>query len=214
MYGYEITGAIFGANVRVLVIDNYDSFTNNLTQIVRECGAPCDVAKNDRVEWDTVDRYEKILLSPGPGVPVEAGRTCELINRFAPTKSILGICLGHQAIAEVFGGKLQQLPGPSHGFAKRMHIAANPPYILRGLPPAIDGGLYHSWAVAPSPFPESLRITVQSHDGTIMGISHRSLDVHGIQFHPESIMTDHGRTILHNWLSHNRYPLHIHHAQI
>jgi anthranilate synthase component II len=199
MYGYATIGAT-ETNVRVLVLDNYDSFTHNLTQIVRECGGEVTVMKNDDVDWHAVSEAERILISPGPGIPSEAGQMCEIIRRCAASKRILGICLGHQAIAGVFGAALEQLPGPSHGFTKRIQIAPDPPYILRGLPPEIEGGLYHSWAVAESPFPEALRITARATDGTIMGISHRTFDLHGIQFHPESIMTGHGRTILHNWL--------------
>jgi len=188
--------------VNVLVVDNYDSFTFNLTQLIEECGSVCDVVKNDRLDLNALDRYEKILISPGPGIPSEAGAVCNLIKEFCGRKSILGICLGHQAVAEVFGARLVQLPGPAHGVKKSMKIMDRSKYLFDGLPGEIDGGMYHSWAVSPENFPECLSVTAQALDGTIMALSHRKYDVHGVQFHPESVMTTHGRTIVHNWLSH------------
>lgn len=188
--------------MRILVVDNYDSFTFNLTQLVEECGAECDVVKNDRLDFNVARRYREILISPGPGVPSEAGRVRELIAEFSPAKRILGICLGHQAIAEVFGGELIQLQGPAHGIKKSMKISDTSGYLFTGLPDEIDGGLYHSWSVSPERFPDCLMVTAVAADGTIMALSHRKYDVHGVQFHPESVMTTHGRAIVHNWLSH------------
>ena len=188
--------------MRILVVDNYDSFTFNLTQLVEECGAECDVVKNDRLDFNVVRQYREILISPGPGVPSEAGRIRELIGEFSSAKRILGICLGHQAIAEVFGAELIQLHGPAHGVKKSMRISDRASYLFTGLPDEIDGGLYHSWSVSPGGFPECLRVTAVATDGTIMALSHRDYDVHGVQFHPESVMTTHGRMIMHNWLSH------------
>jgi anthranilate synthase component II len=188
--------------MRILVVDNYDSFTFNLTQVVEDCGAECDVVKNDRLDFNMVRRYKKILISPGPGVPSEAGEVCKLIREFSSGKSILGICLGHQAIAEVFGGELIQPHGPAHGIKKSLKILDRSSYLFTGLPDEIDGGLYHSWSVSPGGFPECLKVIAVTADGTIMALSHREYDVHGIQFHPESVMTTHGRRIMHNWLSH------------
>jgi anthranilate synthase component II len=191
-----------GEKMRVLVVDNYDSFTFNLTQLIEECGAGCDIVKNDRVDPKALDRYEKILISPGPGVPSEAGSICNLIREFFRKKSILGVCLGHQAIAEVFGASLVQLPRPAHGTRKLMTIRDKSSYLFDGLPGEIDGGLYHSWAVSPENFPACLSVTASAHDGTIMALTHRNYDVQGIQFHPESVMTHQGAKIIHNWLFH------------
>jgi anthranilate synthase component II len=189
--------------VNILVVDNYDSFTFNLTQLIGECGYPCDVVKNDRLDLAAIRGYSKILISPGPGVPSEAGNICDLIREFSATKSILGICLGHQAIAEVFGARLLQLPDPAHGAKKRIRIIDRLDYLFNGLPDEIDGGLYHSWSVSHDGFPECLRVTAVASDEAIMAVSHREHDVHGIQFHPESIMTIHGRAIVCNWLTHD-----------
>ena len=188
--------------MRILVVDNYDSFTFNLTQLVEECGADCDVVKNDHLDFNVVRQYGEILISPGPGVPSEAGMVRALIEKFSPAKRILGICLGHQAIAEVFGAELIQLHRPAHGITKSMKISDKSGYLFTGLPDEIDGGLYHSWSVSPEGFPECLRVTAVATDGAIMALSHRAYDVHGVQFHPESVMTTHGRAIVHNWLSH------------
>lgn len=188
--------------MNILIVDNYDSFTFNLIQLVAECGYPCDVVKNDRLDLGAVRRYKKILISPGPGVPSEAGNVCGLIREFFATKSILGICLGHQAIAEVFGARLSQLPGPAHGVRKQMKILDQSDYLFKGLPQEFEGGLYHSWLVSSDGFPECLKVSAVAGDGTIMALTHRAYDVHGIQFHPESIMTIHGRDIVCNWLTH------------
>ena len=189
-------------SMNVLVVDNYDSFTFNLTQLIEECGSVCDVVKNDQLHFNSLDRYQKILISPGPGIPSEAGDVCNLIREFSGRKSILGICLGHQAIGETFGARLIQLPGPAHGVKKSMSITEKSNYLFDGLPDEIDGGLYHSWSVSQEGFPACLKVTAKSNDGIIMALSHRECDVHGVQFHPESVMTTHGRAILLNWLSH------------
>lgn len=188
--------------MRVLVVDNYDSFTFNLTQLIEECGSECDVVKNDRIDLNTYDRYKKILISPGPGIPSEAGSVLNLIKEFSGRKSILGVCLGHQAIAEAFGATLVQLPRPAHGIGKLVKIVDRTNYLFDGLPEEISGGLYHSWTVSPENFPACLTMTALAYDGTIMGLSHRQHDVHGVQFHLESVMTTHGRAIMRNWLSH------------
>ena len=188
--------------MNVLVVDNYDSFTFNLTQMIEENGCTCAVVKNDLLPPDISDRFDKILISPGPGTPSGAGQVCELIRRFSGRKSILGICLGHQAIAEVFGGGLTQLAHPAHGANKLIRITDNSNYLFAGLPGEIEVGLYHSWTVSQDSFPDCLKITAVANDGTIMGLSHRVYNVQGIQFHPESIMTPQGSRIIHNWLHH------------
>lgn len=184
----------------LLVIDNYDSFTHNLTQLIEECGWAPLVVKNDRLDWADVQRYEKILISPGPGIPSEAGMLCECIRRFAPEKSILGICLGHQAIAEVFGGRLVQLPHPLHGIREKVRLKRGDEHLFAGLPGEFEVGLYHSWAVSRQDLPAELHVTASSEDGTVMALAHRKYDVRGIQFHPESVMTQHGKRIIGNWL--------------
>ncbi len=184
----------------VLVVDNYDSFTYNLTALIAETGREFSVVRNDRVTADDLLRCRKVMISPGPGTPSETGGVCDLIRGYAATKSILGVCLGHQAIAEVFGGRLVRLPRPDHGVRQNVAIADRACYLFRGLPDEIGVGLYHSWTVAPDSFPGCLKVTAVSADGTIMALSHREYDVHGVQFHPESVMTPLGRVIVENWL--------------
>jgi anthranilate synthase component 2 len=184
----------------VLVIDNYDSFTHNLTQLIEECGWAPHVVKNDRLDRDEVRRYGNVIISPGPGVPSEAGMLCDFIRRFSREKSILGICLGHQAIAEVFGGRLVQLPHPLHGIKQKVTLKKEGDVIFAGLPTEFDVGLYHSWAVSSDNLPTELHVTATSDDGTVMALAHHAYDVRGIQFHPESVMTAHGKTIIGNWL--------------
>jgi anthranilate synthase component 2 len=187
--------------MKILLVDNYDSFTYNLLQIVEEQGCcSCTVVKNDKIELNKVSSFNKILISPGPGLPAKAGKVCELIKTFASTKSILGICLGHQAIAKVYGGKLIRLSQVQHGIRKKISITGNQDYIFKGLPNKIDVGLYHSWAVSAKTFPDCLTVTAVSNDGLIMALSHKAFDVKGIQFHPESIMTEWGKQILYNWI--------------
>ncbi|HLF14789.1 MAG TPA: aminodeoxychorismate/anthranilate synthase component II [Bacteroidota bacterium] len=184
----------------VLVVDNYDSFTCNLTALIAETGRGFSVVKNDRIPGEDVGRYSRVLISPGPGTPFEAGAVRELIRTHAATKSILGVCLGHQAIAGVFGGRLVRLPRPDHGVGRTVTIRDRGCHLFDNLPDEFSAGLYHSWTVAPDPFPSCLKITALSTDGEIMALSHREYDVHGVQFHPESVMTPLGREILANWL--------------
>ena len=186
----------------ILVVDNYDSFTFNLAQLIEENGYICEVVKNDHLPSPIPDRFDKILISPGPGTPVAAGSVCELIRTFSGKKSILGICLGHQAIAEVFGGRLTHLANPAHGVGKLINITDSANYLFAGLPGEIVVGLYHSWTVSQNIFPDCLRVTAVAGDGTIMALAHREYDIQGIQFHPESVMTPHGHSLIHNWLSH------------
>lgn len=190
------------AHRNILVVDNYDSFTFNLAQMIEENGGTCEVVKNDRLPSDIPDRFDKILITPGPGTPSEAGKVCDLIKNVCGKRSILGICLGHQAIAEVFGGRLTRQPHPAHGVKKLMKIMDGAHYLFAGVPGEIEGGLYHSWTVSPESLPDCLQVTAVALDGSIMALSHREHDIQGVQFHPESVLTPHGRLIIHNWLDH------------
>jgi anthranilate synthase component 2 len=186
--------------LKVLVVDNYDSFTYNIVDLLRShAGIEFEVAYNDQLNWNQVDHYHKILISPGPGTPDQAGLLLQLIAKFYKTKSVLGICLGHQAIAQVFGGKLINLSKPRHGQKVLVHVQTADP-LFSGIPEEISGGLYHSWSVDWDTLPDELQIIASSNDG-IMGIRHREFDVAGLQFHPESYATQFGADILQNWLS-------------
>lgn len=186
--------------MKILLFDNYDSFTYNLLHILKEQGADVEVHRNDKITLDEVDRFDKILLSPGPGIPEEAGILLPLIRRYAPTKSILGVCLGEQAIGESFGATLINLTDVHHGVCSDIRVIAKDP-IFAGLEPGFRAGRYHSWAVSKENFPECLEITaVDREEGQIMGLRHRAFDVRGIQFHPESVLTPQGKTIICNWL--------------
>lgn len=184
----------------ILLFDNYDSFTYNLLHILKELGVEVEVHRNDKISLDEVDRFDKIVLSPGPGIPEEAGILLPLIERYAPTKTILGVCLGEQAIGQVFGAKLINLPHVHHGVCSDIRVTANDP-IFEGLSPAFRAGRYHSWAVSKEDFPDCLEITAEDIvDGQIMGLRHREYNVRGIQFHPESVLTPQGKRIIANWM--------------
>jgi anthranilate synthase component 2 len=187
----------------ILVFDNYDSFTYNLVQVLRELGHgdQVTVRRNDQLDLDEVANYDAVLLSPGPGVPSEAGLMPELIRRYAPTKRILGVCLGHQGIAESFGAQLLNLPDVLHGVATDAVVTSAEDRLFRGLPERFRVGRYHSWAVLPGSMPEELEVTAYDDEGEIMALRHRSYDVRGVQFHPESILTEHGHQLLKNWLA-------------
>ena len=186
--------------MKILLFDNYDSFTYNLLHILNELGADVEVHRNDKISLEEIERFDKILLSPGPGIPEEAGILLPLIRRYAPTKSILGVCLGEQAIGEAFGATLINLTDVHHGVCSDIRIVAKDP-IFEGLEPGIRVGRYHSWAVSKENFPDCLEITaVDTEEGQIMGLRHREYDVRGIQFHPESVLTPKGKTIIENWL--------------
>jgi len=187
---------------KLLIVDNYDSFTYNLVQLIEEIGgSEFDIVKNDEIDFDQVVLYNKILITPGSGIPAEAGEILRLIKLYSKAKSIFGICLGYQAIAEAFGGYLVQLSQVSHGISKKIRILNERDYLFRGLPETLEVGLYHSWAVAAEQLPSCLKVTAAADDGTIMAIAHREFDVNGVQFHPESIMTAYGKKILSNWLN-------------
>jgi anthranilate synthase component 2 len=184
----------------ILVFDNYDSFTYNLVQYLeRVSNVEVEVHKNDKISLKEINKYAKILLSPGPGIPNEAGILLKVIEEFAPTKSILGVCLGHQAIGEVFGGKLKNLHTVYHGVATEMKIVKDD-LLFRGIPKTFKAGRYHSWVVDEKNFPSELEVTVEDENGHVMGLRHKKYDVRGVQFHPESILTECGLKIIENWV--------------
>lgn len=191
------------SQLKVLVFDNYDSFTYNLVQIIEKIlNQKVDVIRNDQITLEEVDQYDKIILSPGPGIPEEAGILLELIKEYAPTKSILGVCLGQQAIAEAFGGNLINLSEIFHGVATTTDLVKEDTKLFKNLASGLEVGRYHSWAVNPENFPEELEITAVDKDGMIMALQHKTYDVHGVQFHPESILTPNGEVIIRNFLNH------------
>lgn len=184
----------------ILVLDNYDSFTYNLVQMIENIvGGKVDVYRNDEIALEDIDKYDKIILSPGPGIPEEAGILLDVIKKYAPTKSIFGVCLGQQAIAEAFGGSLINLSEIYHGVATDAKIIKEHK-LFEGLPETIEVGRYHSWAVNPDDFPEELEITSVDDHGMIMSLKHKTFDLHAVQFHPESILTPLGKEIMKNFL--------------
>ena len=188
--------------MKILVFDNYDSFTYNLVQMIEQImGEKVEVFRNDQIELAEIEKYDKIVLSPGPGIPSEAGILLELIKKYAPTKSILGVCLGQQAIAEAFGGSLINLTEIYHGVATTAQTIKKEAMLLRDLPQNLEVGRYHSWAVNPEDFPEELEITSVDENGMIMSLQHKTYDVHAVQYHPESILTPDGRKIIENFLN-------------
>jgi anthranilate synthase component II len=187
--------------MKILVLDNYDSFTYNLVQYIEKIlGQKVDVYRNDKISLADVGRYDKIVLSPGPGIPDEAGILKALIKQYAPTKSILGVCLGHQAIGEVFGAKLLNMNKVYHGVATPVKFINGNEPIFKGLPSQINAGRYHSWLVDSNGLPECLEVTALDEGGQIMAMRHKQFDVTGVQFHPESVLTEHGEQIIRNWL--------------
>lgn len=185
--------------MKIVIIDNYDSFTYNLAHLVRELGAEVTVLRNDQFEMSELEPFSKIILSPGPGIPSEAGLLLNVIRAYAGRKPILGVCLGHQAIGEVFGAKLVNLDDVYHGVATEGTQFGNDE-IFSGLPNRITMGRYHSWVVARDGFPDCLEVTAESDDKQIMALRHREYNIRGIQFHPESVLTPDGRKMLQNWL--------------
>ncbi len=193
---------------KILIIDNYDSFTYNLVHLVNELGLSCEVWRNDQFKLEDVDRFDKIILSPGPGIPSEAGllpssdKAHALIEKYAPTKSIFGVCLGQQAIAEVFGGSLYNLSRPMHGIATPIKVTDVKEVLFKGLPSVFKVGRYHSWVVSNDGLPTDLEVTaIDELDGSIMALRHKTYDVRGVQFHPESILTEYGKEMMQNWLA-------------
>lgn len=211
--------------MKTVIIDNYDSFTYNLAHLVKELGAEVDVLRNDKFRLEELEMYDKIILSPGPGIPEEAGLLLDVIRTYAGRKPMLGVCLGEQAIGQVFGGKLVNLKEVFHGVQteailneglrmedvkvrmedvkvrmKDVKVRMEPDVIFKGLPDRILVGRYHSWVVDTKEFPETLAVTAISPEGHVMALKHREYDIHGIQFHPESVLTPDGKTIVKNWL--------------
>jgi anthranilate synthase component II len=186
----------------ILVFDNYDSFTYNLVHMVEKItGTRVTVARNDEIPLEAVKKYDKIILSPGPGIPEEAGLLLPLIREYASSKSILGVCLGHQAIGQSLGGALVNLSEVYHGVATNCFIQPIACKLFKGLPSQIEVGRYHSWVVSTESFPADLVVTAYDESGYIMAMQHTKYDVQGVQFHPESVLTPQGEVILKNWLS-------------
>ncbi|MEP7375800.1 MAG: aminodeoxychorismate/anthranilate synthase component II [Chitinophagaceae bacterium] len=204
--------------MKILVFDNYDSFTYNLVHLVEKIThEKVDVYRNDQLPLEKVKGYDKIILSPGPGIPEEAGLLLPLIKEYASTKSILGVCLGHQAIGQAFGGKLVNLSTVYHGVATKISIVSRQSSVVsgsspsrltthdsrnlfEGLPQELEVGRYHSWIVSDDNFPEELEVTARDENNYIMALQHKKYDVQGVQFHPESVLTPDGEKILRNWL--------------
>jgi anthranilate synthase component 2 len=188
--------------MRILVIDNYDSFTYNLVQMFERFeGATVVVKRNDQVSLQEVNEASRLVLSPGPGIPSEAGRMPEIVKEFAPSKKILGVCLGHQCIGEIFGGTLRNIDTPVHGKATPITVTVEDESLFSGLPKELSVGRYHSWVVDREGFPADLEITAVDASGQVMALRHKRYDVRGVQFHPESILTDYGYEMLKNWMA-------------
>lgn len=185
---------------KCVVVDNYDSFTYNLVHLIKEIGADVTVVRNDGFRLEALAAFDRIVLSPGPGIPSEAGLLKEVIRHYAGIKPILGVCLGHQAIAEVFGARLSNLPDVFHGVSTVVKRLADTP-LFAGLPEHFPVGRYHSWIVERESMPDCLEITAESSEGLIMALHHRTYNIHGIQFHPESVLTPDGKRIMANWLN-------------
>ncbi|KYG80873.1 anthranilate synthase subunit II [Roseivirga seohaensis] len=189
--------------MKILILDNYDSFTYNLVHYLRELGGDAEmtVVRNDQIALDEVEAYDKILLSPGPGIPEEAGIMPELIKRYGATKSILGVCLGHQAIAEAYGASLYNMSEVLHGVSSKIKVVKPEDRLFNGIPSEYEICHYHSWNVSKEDLGSELEVTAYDEIGEIMAISHKEYDVKGVQFHPESIMTEYGHKLLENWLN-------------
>ena len=193
-------------DMKILIFDNYDSFTYNLVHLVEKIThEKVDVYRNDKIPLEKVKEYDKIILSPGPGVPSEAGLLLPLIKEYAATKSILGVCLGHQAIGEAFGGILTNLTSVFHGVATPVKTVNSQQstvnsQLFKGLPETFNAGRYHSWIISKENFPDELEITAEDENGFIMALQHKTYDVQGVQFHPESVLTPDGEKIMRNWL--------------
>lgn len=187
---------------KILVIDNYDSFTYNLVHYIQQLTkATVDVYRNDKISLDDVGKYDKILLSPGPGIPEEAGICLDLIKRYGKDKSIMGVCLGHQSITEAFGGKLVNLNKVYHGVTCQVSVLTPDDPLYKGIPKNFEVGRYHSWIASKDDLPECLYVTCEDESGIIMGISHKEYNVIGVQYHPESVLTEYGLKIMENWLN-------------
>ncbi len=187
--------------MKIVIIDNYDSFTYNLSHLVKELGTDVTVLRNDKFHLEDIEEFDKIILSPGPGIPEEAGLLLDVIKEYKGRKSILGVCLGHQAIGEAFGGTLTNLSSVFHGVATPANITVDD-YIFDSLPRNIEVGRYHSWVIDNNTLPDCIEVTGVSDEGYIMSIRHKEYDIRGIQYHPESVLTPQGKRIIENWLKH------------
>lgn len=186
---------------KILVLDNYDSFTYNLVHLVKALGfTDVEVHRNDKIDLADIERFDKIILSPGPGVPSEAGLLLDVIREYAGKKPILGVCLGHQAIGEAFGGNLTNLSKVYHGVATKIKLTKPEDSMFKDLPVELEVGRYHSWVIDREGFPEDIEITAEDEGGFIMALSHKKYDIKGVQFHPESILTPEGSKLMENWL--------------
>ncbi len=190
--------------MKILVLDNYDSFTYNLVHIIRELGYKVDIFRNDKISMEAVKQYDKIMLSPGPGIPDEAGIMKQAVKEYGPTKSILGICLGHQGIAEVYGAKLYNIPKVLHGVTSVATIKDKSEFMFKNVTDTFQATHYHSWAVVPESLTADLKVTAVNDEGIVMGLRHVKYDVRGLQFHPESVMTPEGPKMIASWLE-DRY---------
>ena len=190
--------------MKILVFDNYDSFTYNLVHAVKKLGyTDIEVHRNDQIELEDIERFDKIILSPGPGIPEESGILLDVIRTYASTKSILGVCLGEQAIAEAFGGTLINLPEVFHGISSTINIIADD-IVFYDMLTTLEVGRYHSWAVNPETLPDCLKVTAVDENGMIMALKHKKFDIHGVQFHPESVLAPEGEHMLKNWLEYQK----------
>ena len=186
--------------MKILVFDNYDSFTYNLVHLIgKVSNYDLEVHRNDKIPLKEIERFDKIILSPGPGLPSEAGILLDVIKKYSGQKSILGVCLGHQAIAEAYGGKLLNLDSVFHGVATKMKVIKKDA-LFKSIPTKFSAGRYHSWVIDESSLPDELNITVRDENGFIMGVKHKQYDVSGVQFHPESILTEYGEQLIKNWI--------------
>ncbi len=186
--------------MKILVLDNYDSFTYNLVHILRALGHSPEIFRNDKIGIEAVKNYDKILLSPGPGIPDEAGIMKQVIKEYASSKSILGICLGHQGIGEVFGAKLFNIPKVLHGVTSIAEVVDTNEKLFQAVSPKFQATHYHSWAILPESIPAELKVTAVNDEGLVMAMAHAKFDVRGLQFHPESVMTPEGPKMIENWL--------------
>lgn len=187
--------------MKIIINDNYDSFVYNLSHLIKEFGVEVTVKRNDQFKLEDIETFDKILLSPGPGIPEEASLLMDVIRTYAGRKPILGVCLGEQAIGEVFGGKLTNLDDVFHGIQSQIKLTVSD-YLFEGLPSKIKVGRYHSWIVDKNSLPDCLEVTAVSEEGYIMALRHKTLDIRGVQFHPESVLTPDGKQILYNWINH------------
>jgi anthranilate synthase component 2 len=186
--------------MKILVIDNYDSFVYNLVYLLKELGADVDVFRNDKITLEEVGKYDQILLSPGPGIPAEAGIMMDLLKEYKSTKKILGVCLGHQAIAEAFGSELQNMGEVLHGVTTECQVIDSTERLFSDIPARFEVCRYHSWTVIPGSMPTDLKITAQDDKGYVLAEAHQQYDVRGVQFHPEAYLTQHGLQMIKNWL--------------